>query len=233
MPHSRLIISSSFTEHAIARASNDSSAIATRDADFASQSFLDRRNQPFATSLPHWILFNYNTMDCDFCLACDKQSPNGAYCSQQCRLAELENASRPAPPSPRSPLTPSNAARLSWSSQTSTQDSSSNYVLSPAFDFAAANKPGSTSPRQIGRDYSTHDSYFMRTPTEQSRSQSIASQQRAITPCSSRTSLSSNVSNSGCVSSTSGISQKAKAELDGYFSSFSQAKAAKRRPSLR
>ncbi|KAI7333460.1 hypothetical protein KC315_g4227 [Hortaea werneckii] len=172
-------------------------------------------------------------MDCDFCLACDKQSPNGAYCSQQCRLADLENASRPAPPSPRSPLAPSNAARLSWSSQTSTQDSSSNYVLSPAFDFAAANKPGSTSPRQIGRDYSTHDSYFMRTPTEQPQSQSFASQQRAITPCSSRTSLSSNVSNSGCVSSTSGISQKAKAELDGYFSSFSQAKAAKRRPSLR
>merc|ERR1712072_70362 len=175
--------------------------------------------------------FHFKIMDCDFCLACDKQSPNGAYCSQQCRLADLENASRPAPPSPKSPLAPSNAARLSWSSQTSNQDSS-NYVLSPAFDFAAANKPGSTSPRQIGRDYSTHDSYFMRTPTEQPRSQSIASQ-RAITHCSLRTSLSSNVSNSGCVSSTSGISQKAKAELDGYFSSFSQAKAAKRRPSLR
>lgn len=62
-------------------------------------------------------------MDCfqDFCLACDKQC-EGSYCSQSCRLADLEKA----PTSGSiSPLTPGS----SWES------TQSGYVLTPAYNF--------------------------------------------------------------------------------------------------
>lgn len=71
----------------------------------------------------------------------------------------------------------------------------------------------------------------MRSPAEQSQSQPITPK-RSITPSSSRSSLSSTGSD-GSTGSAGGISQKARAELEAYFNSFSQAKAAKRRPSLR
>ncbi|KAM0715394.1 hypothetical protein Q7P37_008892 [Cladosporium fusiforme] len=63
-------------------------------------------------------------MDCfqDFCLACDKQC-EGSYCSQSCRLADLEKA----PSGTVSPLTSSHDQ--SWES------SQSSYVLGPAYNF--------------------------------------------------------------------------------------------------
>jgi hypothetical protein len=65
------------------------------------------------------------TMDCfqDFCLACDKQC-EGSYCSQSCRLADLEKAPHSGC---SSPLTPS--SEHSWES---TQPG---YVLTPAYNF--------------------------------------------------------------------------------------------------
>ena len=53
-------------------------------------------------------------MDCfqDFCLACDKQCTEGSYCSQACRLAELERASN-APTSPTTPAGFENSYALS------------------------------------------------------------------------------------------------------------------------
>jgi hypothetical protein len=64
-------------------------------------------------------------MDCfqDFCLACDKQC-EGSYCSQSCRLADLEKAPCSGSVSPFS-----HASEHSWES---TQPG---YVLTPAYNF--------------------------------------------------------------------------------------------------
>lgn len=60
----------------------------------SSESWLPTKQD--TTSLP--------SMDCfqDFCLVCDKQCDGAVYCSQSCRLADLENANRSALPSPAS-----------------------------------------------------------------------------------------------------------------------------------
>jgi hypothetical protein len=62
-------------------------------------------------------------MDCfqDFCLACDKQC-EGSYCSQSCRLADLEKAPQSGCSSPLS-------EHGSWES------SQPGYVLTPAYNF--------------------------------------------------------------------------------------------------
>lgn len=166
-------------------------------------------------------------MDCfhDFCLACDNES-NGAYCSQACRLADLERATTSIPTSPQSPSGPS-TARMSWQSATSA--SSSSFVLPPAYNFS--DKAASQSPNASTHAYQQQTSYFMRTPAQQSFDQAAASQ-RALSPSSSRTSLSSTMSDA-TASSCGGISHQARRELEDYFSSFLQAKAAKRRPSMR
>lgn len=161
-------------------------------------------------------------MDCfqDFCLACDKQSSgSGPYCSQACRLADLERANTSAPTSPTSPSSPSHS-RLSWSSANST--SASAYVLQPAYDFH--------SPSQQERPQT---SYFMRSHAPQDTEQPTASQQRSLTPSSSRTSLSSTTSNASTTSAAGGLSEEARLALQGYFNSFRSTKGAKRRPSLR
>ncbi|KAL1586747.1 hypothetical protein WHR41_04519 [Cladosporium halotolerans] len=63
-------------------------------------------------------------MDCfqDFCLACDKQC-EGSYCSQSCRLADLEKA----PTSASTPTTP--RSEHGWDS------AHPGYVLTPAYNF--------------------------------------------------------------------------------------------------
>ena len=153
-------------------------------------------------------------MDCfhDFCLACDKES-NGPYCSQSCRLADLERAS-PNVMSPASTTSPTAShSRLSWSSTTSTSPSA--YVLSPAYDFTD----------KAGRPQT---SYFMRHDTVDS-----TPVERSLTPSSSRTSLSSTTSTTSSTSAT-GLSEQSRQELSNYFSSFSRDKAAaNRRKSLR
>jgi hypothetical protein len=158
-------------------------------------------------------------MDCfqDFCLACDKQS-TGTYCSQSCRLADLERAT---PSTPSSPLTSSQEAqpRLSWSSTKSSTGSA--YILSPAFELKESTAAQRTSPENR-----TQSSYFMRCYSEDT------STQRALTPSSSRSSLSSTTSEYQ-VASNGVLSPQARSELDSYFSSFSRAKATKRRSSLR
>jgi len=164
-------------------------------------------------------------MDCfhDFCLACDKQS-NGPYCSQTCRLADLERASNSTPTTPISPSAPTHS-RLSWASTTSA--SSSAYVLSPAYNFT--DKAGPQSPTH---DYQPQTSYFMKSPAQASCDQPESSSRRSITPSSSRSSLTSTTSDASSTAN-GGLSEQARQELQGYFSSFSQAKSAKRRPSLR
>lgn len=82
-------------------------------------------------------------MDCfqDFCLACDKQC-EGSYCSQSCRLADLEKAPNSGS---ISPLTPT-SEHQSWES------SQSGYVLTPAYNFTERDeKRLSTSSASSGR----------------------------------------------------------------------------------
>ncbi|PIA93833.1 hypothetical protein CB0940_05173 [Cercospora beticola] len=135
-------------------------------------------------------------MDCfqDFCLHCDRDSPDGPYCSQKCKLADLERSNSSSPTSPTS------QAERNWTQMPS------NY---------AAPSSSSSRPRSSYFMYSQQPSR----PTE-----------RQLTPSSSRTSLSSTSS----YSTASGTySTEAKAQLNDYFSSFDQAKAAKRRSSTR
>ncbi|KAK0807602.1 hypothetical protein LTR02_005181 [Friedmanniomyces endolithicus] len=160
-------------------------------------------------------------MDCfhDFCLACDKES-NGPYCSQACRMADLERASPPALPSSPTQAAPS---RLSWSSLSPAP--SSVYVLQPAYNFT-----DKTTSQSVGLDHRPQTSYFMRYPTEQASDE--ASLQRSLTPSTSRSSLSSTASN-GTATSAGGISQQSRLELHDYFSSFVKPKTPNRRSTMK
>ena len=154
-----------------------------------------------------------STMDCfhDFCLACDRESTNGPYCSQACRLADLEKASPP-----QSPTFPSS------SSQTTTTTSSgigsgSGYVLAPAYKFPQRSPSTRSTSSEAGRPQSsTTDSMHKTQP-----------QQRSLTPSSSRSSLSSNMS----ASNGTMISEQARQELQEYYDSFAGSRTSKRRTS--
>ncbi|KAG9839451.1 hypothetical protein KCU68_g9514, partial [Aureobasidium melanogenum] len=132
-------------------------------------------------------------MDCflDFCLACDKQTSEGLYCSQACRLADLEKAGSSTPSSPFTPA-------MDSSSQSYFPSGSSGFQLPEAFSF----KPAGTS-----------------TFTESSLPR------RALSPSSSRSSLSSSAgSQTGNI-----ISEQARTELQTYVSAFDQTREMKRR----
>ncbi|EGP82939.1 unnamed protein product [Zymoseptoria tritici ST99CH_1A5] len=161
-------------------------------------------------------------MDCfqDFCLFCDRDSPDGPYCSQRCKLADLEKASSSNPGSPTSSRHDHRDTR---------------YVLSPAYKFHSEQQqqqhqrtPGYDAPA-ANNSRRPRSSYFMWTasPTTQDRS---LIEDRSLSPSSSRTSLSSTSSGS---STTDAFSAQAKQQLQEYFSSFDQARAAKRRSSTR
>jgi hypothetical protein len=142
------------------------------------------------STLPSTSTTTTTTMQCfqDCCLFCDRDSPDGPYCSQQCKLADHEKSSSSYPTSPSSPHWHGQAASTHRSSQSSGYGSDSS---------------------QYG--YSSSD--------------------RQLSPSSSRTSLSSTMSSS--LGSVNGISPQAKQDLQGFFSSFDQARAAKRRSSTR
>lgn len=144
-------------------------------------------------------------MDCfqDFCLFCDRESLDGPYCSQQCKLADLEKSSNSIPSSPTSPT--------------------SSYKLAPAYNFQPQRTPGHDAHAPTSQSSRPRSNYFMW--TEQSNNDA-----RQLTPSSSRTSLSSTSSNA---TTAGGYSANAKQQLHDYFSSFDQARAAKRRSSLR
>ncbi|KAI5204001.1 hypothetical protein E4T42_04576 [Aureobasidium subglaciale] len=85
-------------------------------------------------------------MDCflDFCLACDKQTSEGLYCSQACRLADLEKAGSSTPSSPFSPT-------MESTSRSYFPTSSTGFQLPEAFSFKPASMSTfveSSSPRR-------------------------------------------------------------------------------------
>lgn len=168
----------------------------------------------------------------DFCLSCDRQMPEGgAYCSQACRLSDLEKGST-------EPRTPSQL-----SSSASSTASSNGFYLPPAVNFSAYKQ--STS-RGFDMSYSSHQNYYptnngqyfvppthSRQPQQQQYQQyqyqyqyqqQPQQQPRSLTPSSSRSSLASTQSQS-----TTGISAHAACQLNNYVRQFDQTREVKRR----
>lgn len=150
----------------------------------------------------------------DYCLACDKQTECETYCSQSCRLADLEKSSNWS--GSASPITPT------WTSTDSNRGSG--FYLSPALNFAAY-KPSQITPDwpASGQPASPQTSYFSTT----SASQNGAT--RKLSPSSSRSSLSSNTSTSSTSSQQNSLSEQVRIELRGYTNSFDNTRNWRRR----
>jgi ECL1/2/3 zinc binding proteins len=157
-------------------------------------------------------------MDCfgDFCLACDKQTNGTPFCSQACRLAELDH-SLSSSSEPASPI---------YTRQTTSQRSpgpvTTGFYLPPAIDFSSYRRRRAVQSSTT----LTTSSAISSQPTEQVSKCTDSSRSSALTPSSSLTSLSSLHTNQ---SSPGGISEQVWNELRGYASSFDQIRTLKRR----
>jgi ECL1/2/3 zinc binding proteins len=164
------------------------------------------------------IVLPSTAMDCfgDFCLACDKQTNGTPFCSQACRLAELDHS-----------LSTSEPASPIYTREQSSQTSSvgpvtTGFHLPPAIDFLSYRRERTlqTSMAQ-GKPSAAASSSAHGHSTTTPRSSNL-------TPSSSQTSLSSLRTNQ---SSPGGISEQAWTELRNYASGFDQVRALKRRMS--
>lgn len=160
----------------------------------------------------------------DFCLACDRQSSGGAYCSQACRLADIERASGGS--EPVSPT--SSAPSASWAS--SCLGTGSGFYLPPPLNFDAyktssKNHASKADRRSLGS--TPQSSYFPNISSSQytSASSTVSPASKVLTPSSSRSSLSS----IGSTQEAASLSDQARSELRGYASSFDQVRDWKRR----
>ncbi|EOD47943.1 hypothetical protein UCRNP2_5308 [Neofusicoccum parvum UCRNP2] len=142
----------------------------------------------------------------DFCLTCDKQIEHGAYCSQACRLADLDKATD---------YTGYASAASSYASSTGSS--------APGFYFStyktstsAPSSPNLYSPRQ--------PSYFSHSASPSTSSSASDSSKRSLTPSSSQTSLTSMAA-----SATQGLSAQAANELRSYAHAFDQVRDIRRR----
>ena len=151
----------------------------------------------------------------DYCLACDKQTDSETYCSQSCRLADLEKSSNWS--GSASPTTPT------WTASESTKGSG--FYLSPAFNFAAYKAPQSTHDWPASdQPASSQTSYFSATNTTPNASS------RTLSPSSSRSSLSSTTTTSSSSSTPQNpLSEQARSELRGYTNSFDSTRNWRRR----
>lgn len=145
----------------------------------------------------------------DYCIACERQTSGGAYCSQTCRLADLDpslSGSEPATPTDGR-FAPAYRAP------------SAAFVLPPAFDFAAyrSHPPSATSSRPASM--ASAPSYM----TTLSRTDSSP---RALTPSSSRSSL---VSVPSSLAHGEALSSQARSDLRDYTNSFDQVRDWRRR----
>ncbi|PSN68734.1 hypothetical protein BS50DRAFT_586161 [Corynespora cassiicola Philippines] len=158
----------------------------------------------------------------DFCLSCDRQiAEGGIYCSQACRLADLEKAGHADSQTP---------SQLSSSASSSSSSSSTHgFYLPPAVNFSALKTPSTSKGFDMGGPsspyhyYPTNNGSYFAPPTATASSRQ-SSQQRSLTPSSSRSSLTSSAPHT-----TSGISAQAANQLNGYVRSFDQVRDIKRR----
>ena len=155
------------------------------------------------TSLSHSSKPMELTWSPDYCLACDRQTSGGAYCSQSCRLADLDSSSAWSTPQ-TSPLTstfPAATATATTPISTHTM-APTGFYLAPAIDWSAYRTPHTTTQR----------SYFSSTASTQSNTHS-----KSLTPSSSRSSLSS----SNSASSQHGqFSEAVHSQLQAYANCF-------------
>lgn len=147
----------------------------------------------------------------DYCLSCDRQmSEPSAYCSQACRLADLEKAGRTQ-----------TSSQLS-SSASSSSSSNNGFYLPPAVNFSAYKAPSSSKGFDMNPTYHyypTQNGAYFAPPTA-----TRPSPQRSLTPSSSRSSLASASSQT-----QSGVSQQAATQLNNYVRQFDQTRDMKRR----
>lgn len=156
-----------------------------------------------------------------FCLACDKQveTDAAAYCSESCRLTELERTSSPSSQASSPGLTPSS---YPWTtSPSSKQSPSTKFYLSPAYDFTNAQPYGTTPTTQ-------QQSLFGHYAMGADQTKPAAGPARVLTPSSSHSSLCSmqSTSTSG---ETGQLSDRAKQELRAYAVSFEHVRTQRRR----
>ncbi|KAF2280607.1 uncharacterized protein EI97DRAFT_446839 [Westerdykella ornata] len=155
----------------------------------------------------------------EFCLSCDRQiTEGGAYCSQACRLADLEKAGT---------TTSQSSSNLS-SSASSTSSSTHGFYLPPAVNFVAFKTPTSSRGFDLGPsnsyNYAASNSSYYAPSHAAASSTSSPSQGRSLSPSSSRSSLSSASSQP----TTSGISPQAAQQLNSYVRSFDNARDVRR-----
>lgn len=167
----------------------------------------------------------------DYCLACDRQISvpgNGAYCSQSCRLHDLEKASNSSASS-----SPHAAAASSWSAAPTIPQTG--FYLPPPVNFSAlsasAAAQASSTPPTYGAAYHTLSSS---PPQQQAYSMSYsagistapAGRQPTLYSSPSRTSLNSTTAPT---QDPSLLSDKVRADLQNYASSFDHVRDWKRR----
>lgn len=136
-----------------------------------------------------------------YCLACDKQvdTDAAAYCSESCRLAELERLSTPSSQASSPGLTPPS---YPWNSSSS--------VSSTPFDF-------SSKQQSIFGNYKMED-----------KTSTAANRRSTLSPSSSHTSLCS-IQSSSSMADNSQLSDRAKQELRAYAVSFEHVRSQRRR----
>lgn len=137
-----------------------------------------------------------------YCLACDRQTSGGAYCSQSCRLADHETSSN-----------------WSGSSSSSRNPMSSTTILTP---------PISSSPRGSGFYLSPAINFdaYKSSSKPASPGHPLSPSKKILSPSSSRSSLASNGSAS---SGHHHLSEKVHNELLAYTNSFDSTRNWKRR----
>jgi hypothetical protein len=153
-------------------------------------------------------------MDCfaDFCLSCDRQTNGTPFCSQACRLAELDHSSTSLPVSPSDSYAERAAQRPS-------QPARRGFYLPPAFDFSlhrTSTLPLSKRPVSLSS-------------TKSATNPSTLHSNSSLSPTSSQTSLSSVKTTQ---SHHSKISRQAESDLKEYARSFDQVRTLRRRISL-
>ncbi|KAK7550802.1 hypothetical protein IWX49DRAFT_366928 [Phyllosticta citricarpa] len=155
----------------------------------------------------------------DFCLTCDRQIETGAYCSQACRLADLDKATD---------FTTNTSAPSSYAS--STGGTPTGFYLSSPLNLKTTTgrdstpaSPSSASPRQ--QSYFSHaSSHSTSTSSSSSSTSTLGEPNRVLTPSSSQSSLTSMA-----YPATQGLSAQAANELRSYAHAFDQVRDIRRR----
>lgn len=156
----------------------------------------------------------------DYCLSCDRQisqSGHGAYCSQSCRLADLERASCNSGSS-----SPQTAPVSSWQNS----NTGAAFYLPPPYIFPAMSRRQSGSPAASPAPRSPLSS--TPPPNHYSTSPYANNRTSQLYTSPSRTSLSSLNSYNG-QQEPAVLSDKVKSELRDYASSFDHVRDWKRR----